>query len=429
MAANGQDQAAPASEIPVIRSDVRQVLVPFLVLDQHGRRVPGLKASDFQVFEDGIPERIVAFNTDNASSESPDRSTAGGTAVNSDSPKATNPAVTPKRTYLIIVDTLHSSFGNFGRVRDALGKFLDHEHTTDSQYALVALGRQLQVVQDSTSDLDVLTTAVRSSGFAKLIKDSETSNAATTAEQFIALVQGDYCNLCGGCRGFGERDLQGCAGARSRVQGFLNSFSSTSLMINLEFFRNLQELVRVTATMPTSHTIVFISDGFNRFPGRELYSILHDGYGVRDRNIQFSPQDTQLQMDGILKLATKYDVKFYTLDSRGLYSNASILGGGFSATASLPQPEAVDSQARSVAHENTDAMAQLARETGGLFFENSNDLLKGLRQAVADGREYYVLSYVPENKVATGTYRKIVVVANNAKWRIIAKTGYWATEN
>jgi VWFA-related protein len=181
--------------------------------------------------------------------------------------------------------------------------------------------------------------------------------------------------------------------------------------------------------MPGPRTIVFISDGFNRIPGRELYSVLRDGYGVRDRSIQFSSQDTQPQMEAILKLSTRYDIKFYTLDSRGLYSNASISGGGFSATASLPQPEAVDSQARSVAHENTDALAQLAYETGGLFFENSNDLLKGLRQAFADGQDYYVLSYVPENKTADGKYRKILVATNNAKWRVVAKAGYWAAEN
>ncbi len=137
-------------------------------------------------------------------------------------------------------------------------------------------------------------------------------------------------------------------------------------------------------------------------------------------------------------------MKFYTLDSRGLYTANSVPGSGFSASrSSSPMnaqvdsrtspnlaagvPEAVTLRTVSAAHESTDVLAELAHQTGGLFFENNNDLLKGLRQAVADGREYYVLAYVPENKTMDGTYRKIVVTVRKPDWRVNAKAGYWAT--
>lgn len=48
-------------------------------------------------------------------------------------------------------------------------------------------------------------------------------------------------------------------------------------------------------------------------------------------------------------------------------------------------------------------MVDLADSTGGLFFGNSNDMLKGLRQALADGRAYYVLAYNSSNKLADAT--------------------------
>ena len=82
-----------------------------------------------------------------------------------------------------------------------------------------------------------------------------------------------------------------------------------------------------------------------------------------------------------------------------------------------------------MARENSDVLASLAHETGGLFFENNNDLFKGIQQAFADGREYYVLAYVPENSLMDGTYRKIAVAVKNRKWRVSAKRGYWATGN
>jgi VWFA-related protein len=92
-------------------------------------------------------------------------------------------------------------------------------------------------------------------------------------------------------------------------------------------------------------------------------------------------------------------------------------------------PEAVDRNEITVARENTDGLAELARETGGLFFENNNDLLKGIRKAVADGREHYVLAYVPSNKKLDGTYRKILVEVKDRHFQVHAKPGYWATKN
>ena len=128
---------------------------------------------------------------------------------------------------------------------------------------------------------------------------------------------------------------------------------------------------------------------------------------MREGIFTWNPRDTQHQLDAILKTA-RYDVKFSTLDSRGLSSEASLPGSGFSASNANATPHAVDSIMRSTARENTDALAELAHQTGGLFYESDNNLLKGQQRAFADGREYYVLSYVPANKALDGKYRKII---------------------
>ena len=69
-----------------------------------------------------------------------------------------------------MIDTLHSSFASFGRVRDALLKSLRQEQGTDTQYALMALGRDLTVIKDSTSDLAAIEAAIGSKGFTKTIQ-------------------------------------------------------------------------------------------------------------------------------------------------------------------------------------------------------------------------------------------------------------------
>jgi VWFA-related protein len=401
----------PEAQLPLIRSEVKQVVVTTIVTDQSGHHVRDLKAADFEVSEDGKPQRIVAFSIESVA-PIPVRTPKpqGGADASGSNKKMTPSSVVPRRTYLIIVDTLHSSFGNFGRVRQALSRLLEQEQTLDAQYALIALGTEANVVQDSTRDAAVVLAAVRSNKFSSMIQNSEASNLALAADQFMQVI------------GFGHKE---------QIQQFLTNYEERAFSLNQQFLRQLEQIVRAAASMPTSNTVIFISDGFNRFPGRELYGILQ-GLGVRDSNFrfQFHGRDTQPELEAIIRVATRHDVKFYTVDSRGLYTQASLPGGGFSASSSSGvTPESLDSEARSVAHENSDVLASLAHETGGLFFENNNDLFRGIQRAFADGREYYVLAYAPENTTMDGTYRKISVAVRDRRWRVSAKAGYWATGN
>jgi hypothetical protein len=80
--------------------------------------------------------------------------------------------------------------------------------------------------------------------------------------------------------------------------------------------------------------------------------------------------------------------------------------GPSAATAAI---ESVDRGAATGARENADVLAQRAHETGGFFFENSNDLAKGTSRAIADTREYYLFADVSKNDTFDGKYRRITV--------------------
>jgi VWFA-related protein len=435
LAAAGFALAAPQPQEPpqpqlVIRTDVRQVLVPAVVLDRSRHPVSGLKASDFEILEDGRPQQIVAFEVQKVGGAAPAIPPAAnaiapptGPAASPAPAKPADPGM-PKRTYLVLVDTLHTSVPNFGRVREALARYFQREKPSDAQYALIAVGRETAIVQDSTPDPAKIAAAVQSPEFPKLIRRSEAAETARAVEEFEGLAA-VYCAICQ-C---GPRQPPACSDGlyKPRMQGMLNLEAERTLVLDRAFLRQLEAIVKATADMPTARTILFISDGFNRYPGRELYAILQ-GYGVRDGMFTLNPRDIQPELEATLKIATKSNVKFYTLDSRGLYSEASLPGSGFSAANSQSTSHAVDSMIRSTAHENTDALAELAHQTGGLFYENDNDLFKGIERAFADGREYYVLAYVPENPALDGHYRKIEVTVKG-KWRVNAKAGYWATPN
>jgi VWFA-related protein len=435
-------QPGPQEPVPTITANVKEVLVPVVVTDLRGHHVRDLKQTDFHVSEDGVPQQIVAFRA-TVESAAPEALLENGqtTPQAGFAPAANPPKPAPRRapasnavsrTYLFCIDALHSSFGSFGRVRDALLESLRQEQGLDTQYALMALGRDLNVIQDSTTDVKAIEAAISSPSFTKMTQSSEIASTAVAIRDFTALMR-SYCSACAcdtnGGSGYGGKEDPTCPAVKGRVEAFLVSFGERTYILNHNFLVRLNELVRAIATMPTSRTIIFISDGFNRFSGRELYGIMQ-GFAPRDHTFQFQSRDTEPELQNILKVATGYDVKFYTIDSRGVYSAAFSAGGTFDAsTASSATPEAVDRQEASVARENADAMAQLAHETGGLFFQNSNDLPKAITTALTDTRQYYVLAYVPKNGAPDGTYRRIKVeVKGGDKFRVNAKAGYWATD-
>ncbi len=442
---NPADHTEP-QPIPIIRTTVREVLVPVVVTDPKGHHVTNLKQADFKVFEDGTPEDIVAFSTTTDSSSqglSPGAVSATGNPSKPPQPSGSASAGDPVRTYLILIDTLHSSPASYTRVRDAILKVLRQEQGSDSLYALMAIGRQLKVIHDSTRDAADIAASARNSDFQKAFQASEAANTAAAVQQFTALMR-NYCSACLCESNGGNTQLTQCASFQSKVQAALLSFDERMYALNQNFLLTLKELVRATATMPTARTIIFISDGFNRFPGRDLYTVLR-GFAPKDRIFEDHSRDTQPELENILKLATKYDVKFYSLDSRGVYNSQFNPGNTFDAGTSFSTAtqmdsrnapseataatESVDRGIASGARENADVLSQLAHETGGLFFENSNDLAKGISRAIADTREYYLLAYVSKNETFDGKYRRITVeVSDPKKLHVSAKAGYWAAE-
>jgi len=59
---NAQSTALPAA----FRADTQMVLVPVTVTDHNGKTIEGLRAADFKVLEDQVPQQIVSFTSEDA---------------------------------------------------------------------------------------------------------------------------------------------------------------------------------------------------------------------------------------------------------------------------------------------------------------------------------------------------------------------------
>ncbi len=74
------------------------------------------------------------------------------------------------------------------------------------------------------------------------------------------------------------------------------------------------------------------------------------------------------------------------------------------------------------------AMEELAADTGGKAFYNTNDLNTAMARAINDGSHYYTLVYSPTNKKMDGKYRSIQVKLNTGKYKLAYRRGYNADD-
>jgi VWFA-related protein len=75
------------------------------------------------------------------------------------------------------------------------------------------------------------------------------------------------------------------------------------------------------------------------------------------------------------------------------------------------------------------AMEQLAADSGGKAFFNTNDLNAAMTRAINDGAHYYTLVYTPTNKKMDGQYRRIEVKLNQGKYKLAYRRGYNADDS
>ena len=192
------------------------------------------------------------------------------------------------------------------------------------------------------------------------------------------------------------------------------------------FLEQLRAVLEPMSRGTGRRTLVLISDGFQIVPGRDAYSFLA-AYFPEIRGVSLrTTERMQYALDPVLRIAAKNNIPVYTIDSRGLYTDPFLDASGPGAASYLGP--AIQRAMNDSASENGNTLMEIAAATGGTAFHGRNDILSGLQQAFADGRDYYLISYVPTNAALDGTFRKITVQVREKKAVVTAKRGYWATE-
>ncbi len=403
---------APPSAAPGdinIKVNVRQVLVPAVVTDKEGHSVTGLTEADFKVFEDGVEQKITSFSSEHsdvsATPNHPDSLTAAG-------PAQPKPQV-KRRTYVICLDMLHAGFSNFVHVREALQKLFREEQPGDSQYVVIALGRTIQVVQDTTTDPAKVVATLSGAEFKKIYQQSQQG----ASEFEISRFEADLQEIRSAC----DAKDPICEIQKPNLPRQARALSDHELFRTNQFASEFRAVVEQVARANGRRTLILISDGFPLAPGRVPFGLL-EAYFPEFRSTQ-TIETVQDVMQPVFKLAVKGNVPVYTIDSRGLYTPPAF---DASRGVNVSAASRVMVELNSIATDEGQTLSEIASATGGKAFQNSNDLSAGLKQAFADGRDYYMLAYVPSNEAQDGKFRKIEVTLRNKKASVSAKRGYWA---
>jgi VWFA-related protein len=416
-----------------IRVDVRQVLVPAVVTDRKGHHVSGLKAGDFQDFEDGVRQDIASFSSDKAASVD------DLVALSAGQPPA---ASGPRHTFVICIDTLHVTASTAARMRQALASLFETEKPASAQYVLVGIGRQLRVLQPATTNPVAILVKVRSAAWQSAVNGMEGAPLAADLENTHKRME-DFCKHCG-C---GARTAQrSCESEVDTLKQNLDEEAKQWAAPLDELAGQFKSVVEELGALPTGRTLILASDGFNLNARREFYAVA----------AAYLPEQPQFKLDNAvqpaafsdaLRLAAGRNIAICTLDTRaaavasnaGGSMDAATSGGAGAGSADIlgtlrqssrsnpVNPTAGASTERAIPRlEDSATLRQAAESTGGEYFRDGGDFVKQLRSALADGREYYVLAYVPKNGARDGKYRAITVETTDKKLTVRAKTGYWA---
>jgi len=366
-----------------IRAKVRQVLLDVVVTDGKNLPVTGLQQEEFSLSEDGQPQKILYFEAHSASS-------AARAPALPPAPANTFRNVSTENSGLplnvLLYDLLNTPLTDQPFAHLEIVKFL-RNRPAGSRFAIFVLGDSLHLLQGFTDDENQLVAAMQHK----------------EARPHSTLLPRDSGGRPGATEQFSGPMFSSDASAQAMI-GRLQGMEALTRRFYLE--RRVEqtlgafvEIARFLNGLPGRKNLIWLSGSFpaNVFPGA-------DPLDVFTGTANFSPALRQAA-----DLLTIGQVAVYPVDIRGLtvdpFFDASN-GATHRTPAEISQTHKNFMQ--EIAAEQ-DAMDQIAEDTGGHAFYNTNGLSDAIAATTTDGANYYTLSYAPSNAKFDGRLRKIRV--------------------
>jgi VWFA-related protein len=402
-----------------LQSERNLVMVRVVVRDSKGATVNNLRKEDFQLFDHGKLQNILHFSLEKPAPKAPPAASPKPAEKAAEpEPEEETAAATPRRFVALYFDDVNTTFGNLVPARDAADHFLATSLRPGDRVALFTSSGQKQL--DFTADIAQIHKALFDLLPRPIIGHDSACDAIPPYEAWLIVDHNDPTALavagvrslnCNTCPADNAAEMAQCiqraeATAQSMAPGYVAQAEIEASAV----LRGVEAVIRRLATMPGQRSMVIVSAGF-------------------------MSETLQFELGQLADRALRVNVILNALDARGLYTDpqvadvnptlASILGR--QQLTSVPILTAPRSLAVASARHQTDGIEALARDTGGLFFHNNNDMGEGFRELTAAPEAFYVLAFSPQNLKTDGAFHPLQVKLVSGKGLTVqARKGYYA---
>jgi VWFA-related protein len=405
-----------------LKSNARLVVVDVVVTDRNDEPVAGLHKEDFQVLENGKPQPVSVF----------EEHTGAAPAAMKPSPLPPNTfsnlprADVPDTLNVLLLDALNTPIQDQSNVHQKMIRYLAGIHP-GTGLAIFTMGLQLRLVQGFTSDPALLLAALND-------KKSKGGPQASPLLRSAADINADnkIIEMMGSLKGV-DPGIQATIDALRQFQAETTS-NQTDARVGTTL-HELQQLARYLSGFPGRKNVVWFSGAFplNVFQDLSLMDTINV---VRNPNTDLDAVRRQYGDDlrTTADQLTKAQVAIYPVEAGGLvyslYDASSIPTNRQTIPGQATQDQVTDFQNDSV-QRNADhaTMDELARDTGGEAFYNTNGLDDALDRSIHKGARYYTLDYSPTNKNMDGSYRHIDVKLAHGHYKLAYRRGYNAEDD
>jgi hypothetical protein len=185
----------------------------------------------------------------------------------------------------------------------------------------------------------------------------------------------------------------------------------------------MQQLARYLSAIPGRKNVIWFSGSFPSLIPPD------DSQGIQALRTTYSYTD---EIRETAKMLSDARISVYPIDARGLtlpnvYSAANAIPTGSKYTMGPVPPSApVINKERDEIVRDQATMQQIAQDTGGKAFLDSNDFGDDVAEVIENGSSYYTIGFVPSRKAFDGRFHKFKVHLDDASYKLAYRSGYFA---
>jgi VWFA-related protein len=407
------------------------VVIDLIVTDRHGRHVQGLNATDFTIYEDGVPQKIVGFTPSAGSSSSAASPAAAPTAY--EIPKTAappgQPVVAPDPHLLtVVLDLADNRSENTKSSSDAILGYLDKTLVSGDYVAIYYIDQGLHMALPFTNDLQKARETLKGIETRRATGTFTGSERATTQKEINDLYREAHPETALGAVAGDQPPVSGGPGGPPSGNNL-----SAALDRQIDAMRSYLTMANMFQARAVFAALRAICFAYRDLPGRKNVVLFSEGFLYSD--------DARPAMEAVADAANRANVSIYVIDPQGVEINP--YGAGDRPTDTITsQMAAAGAPGANVGQHGGetkfdkiktvgnlsrgDQLGWLADTTGGLMVKGTNDLLPAFSKVMDDAHDYYTLSYVPGKKDFDGKFRAVKVETTQHSYQLRYRKGYWA---